>query len=94
MLGPSGGATASADAPAKDAGAAAAPEVPSAPAPAAAPAASAASDTGARRVVTQPEAQPIDLLDAAGAPLAKRLIPAGLVLVILLLLLRRHRRSD
>jgi hypothetical protein len=44
--------------------------------------------------VAQPEAQPIDLLDAAGAPLAKRLIPAGLVIIILLLLLRRRRRSD
>ena len=46
------------------------------------------------RKVAQPEAQPIDLLDAAGAPLAKRLIPVGVVVVILLLLLRRHRRSD
>ena len=52
-----------------------------------------AADAGVRRVA-QPEAQPIDLLDAAGAPLAKRLIPAGVIIVILLLLLRRHRRSD
>jgi carbon monoxide dehydrogenase subunit G len=52
-----------------------------------------AADAGVRRVA-QPEAQPIDLLDAAGAPLAKRLIPAGVILVILFLLLRRHRRSD
>jgi uncharacterized protein len=74
---------------------------------AAAPAANAPVDGGAAaatnapatgdaavRKVAQPEAQPIDLLDAAGAPLAKRLIPVGIVLVILLLLLRRHRRSD
>jgi hypothetical protein len=58
-----------------------------------APSAPAAADAGVRKVA-QPEARPIDLLDAAGAPLAKRLIPAGVVLVILLLLLRRHRRSD
>jgi hypothetical protein len=75
---------------AADAGAAPPTETSSAPAtPNAAPAA----DAGVRRVA-QPEAQPIDLLDAAGAPLAKRLIPVGVVLVILLLLLRRHRRSD
>jgi len=53
----------------------------------------AATDTGVRKVAL-PEAAPIDLLDAAGAPLAKRLIPVGIVLVVLLLLLRRHRRSD
>ena len=53
-----------------------------------------ATDAGVRRVA-QPEAQPIALLDAAGAPLAKRLIPVGVViLVILALLLRRRRRSD
>jgi carbon monoxide dehydrogenase subunit G len=86
VLGPSADATPAA--PAKDAGAAAA----SAPVESeAAPAANA--DTGVRKVA-QPEAQPIDLLDAAGAPLAKRLIPAGLVIIILLLLLRRRRRSD
>ena len=52
------------------------------------------STNGGVRKVAQPEAQPIDLLDAAGAPLAKRLIPVGVVVLILLLLLRRHRRSD
>ena len=78
---------------AKDAGAAAAPPAADTSAPSAPGAPTAAADTGVRRVA-QPEAQPIDLLDAAGAPLAKRLIPAGVVLVILFLLLRRHRRSD
>jgi uncharacterized protein len=86
VLGPSGTA-APAEAPAKDAGAAAAGPTTPSEAPSAAP------DAGVRKVA-QAETQPIDLLDAAGAPLAKRLIPAGLVLVILLLLLRRHRRSD
>ncbi len=68
----------------------------SAPTAATAPEAAAGAtttDTGVRKVA-QPEAAPIDLLDAAGAPLAKRLIPVGLVIIVLLLLLRRHRRSD
>ena len=51
------------------------------------------TETGVRKVA-QPEAAPFDLLDAAGAPLAKRLIPVGIVILIVLLLLRRHRRSD
>jgi carbon monoxide dehydrogenase subunit G len=74
-----------APAPAPSETAAAAPSAPSDGSP--------TTDAGVRRVA-QPEAQPIDLIDAAGAPLAKRLIPVGLVVVILLLLLRRHRRSD
>jgi carbon monoxide dehydrogenase subunit G len=91
VLGPSGDA---APAEAKDAGAAAA-SPPTENASAATPSAPStpSADSGVRKVA-QPETQPIDLLDAAGAPLAKRLIPAGVVLVILLLLLRRHRRSD
>jgi uncharacterized protein len=90
VLGPSADATQAA-AP-KDAGAAAA-TAPSGTDAAPSANAALAPDAGVRKVA-QPEAQPIDLLDAAGAPLAKRLIPAGLVLIILLLLLRRHRRSD
>ena len=90
VLGPSGEA-APADTAPKDVGAAASPTTESSTPPSAA--APSAPDTGVRKVA-QPETQPIDLLDAAGAPLAKRLIPAGIVLVILLLLLRRHRRSD
>jgi uncharacterized protein len=47
------------------------------------------------RVVDSPEAEPVDLLEAAGAPVAKRLAPALLVLTVLWLLsvfLRRRRR--
>jgi hypothetical protein len=73
---------------------AAAADAEAAPAPSAdAPPAASASETGVRKIA-QPEAQPIDLLDAAGAPLAKRLIPVGIVVIVLLLLLRRHRRSS
>jgi uncharacterized protein len=53
----------------------------------AAPAASAAP-AGVRKL-DMPAAAPVDLLDAAGAPIAKRLIPAGVVMVILLWLIRR-----
>ena len=60
---------------------------------AAATSAPVAMDAGPRKIA-QPEARPIDLLDAAGAPLAKRLVPVGLILIIVFLLLRRHRRSD
>lgn len=80
VLGPS---ATEAEPAAKDAGTATAAEEAATPA---------ASD-GVRKVA-QPEAQPIDLIDAAGAPLAKRLIPVGLIVIILLLLLRRRRRSD
>jgi carbon monoxide dehydrogenase subunit G len=47
------------------------------------------------RVVDSPEPQPVDLLEAAGAPVAKRLAPAVIGLTILWLLsifLRRRRR--
>ncbi len=44
------------------------------------------------RKIVSPEAQPIDLLDAAGAPMLKRLAPIGLAILVLLLLLRRRRR--
>lgn len=64
------------------------------PTDAPAPAATATAPESGVRKVAQPEAAPIDLLDAAGAPLAKRLIPVGVVIILLLLLLRRHRRSD
>jgi uncharacterized protein len=48
------------------------------------------------RIVNAPEAEPVDLLDAAGAPLAKRLAPAAVGLTILWLLsifVRRRRRN-
>ena len=53
-----------------------------------------ASDTGVR-VVDSPDAEPVDLLEAAGAPVAKRALPvvAGLTLLWLLsVFLRRRRR--
>jgi carbon monoxide dehydrogenase subunit G len=48
------------------------------------------------RVVDSPEPQPVDLLEAAGAPVVKRLAPAVIGLTILWLLsifLRRRRRG-
>ena len=48
--------------------------------------------SAAVRKIEGPEAQPIDLLDAAGAPMLKRLAPVGIVLLVLLFLLRRRRR--
>jgi carbon monoxide dehydrogenase subunit G len=42
------------------------------------------------RKISHAAAKPVDLLDAAGAPVAKRLIPVGIVALILLILLRRR----
>jgi carbon monoxide dehydrogenase subunit G len=44
------------------------------------------------RKVEMPEAKPVDLLEAAGAPVAKRLLPVGIVALLLLVLLGRRRR--
>jgi carbon monoxide dehydrogenase subunit G len=49
--------------------------------------------SGGARTIDSPEAQPVDLLRAAGAPVLKRLIPAAVVIlvvvvVVLILLLR------
>jgi carbon monoxide dehydrogenase subunit G len=44
-----------------------------------------------RKIESRP-AQPVDLLDAAGGSMAKRLAPVGIGLLLLLLLLRRRRR--
>ncbi len=76
--------------------AASAPEATATPEVAAAPVATAspqaATESGPRRV-DSPEAQPVDLLQAAGAPVAKRLLPVagGLLLVLLLVLWLRRR---
>lgn len=51
-----------------------------------------AEDAPVVRRVDSPVAAPVDLLDAAGAPLAKRLLPVGLVVLVLLLVWRRRRR--
>ncbi len=64
---------------------------------AAAAAAQAVADSAATpvvKVVNAPEAEPVDLLDAAGAPVAKRALPvvAGLTALWLLSLFVRRRR--
>jgi carbon monoxide dehydrogenase subunit G len=56
--------------------------------------ADAAPATPAVRKIEGPEAQPIDLIDTAGGAMLKRLLPLGLVAVILLIVLRRRGRSD
>lgn len=45
------------------------------------------------RTIDAPEPEAVDLLDTAGAPVAKRLLPVVAVLLVLLLLRRRRRRS-
>jgi carbon monoxide dehydrogenase subunit G len=47
----------------------------------------------ARRTTPRPQEDAIDLLDVAGAPIAKRLAPVALVLLLILLLWRRSHRS-
>jgi carbon monoxide dehydrogenase subunit G len=84
-------AAAPAEAPAAAAAAAAAAPAETATAQAAGPAAPAQPTV---RKIDAPAAAPVDLLDAAGAPLAKRLIPAGIVTLLLLILLRRFLRKD
>ena len=44
-----------------------------------------------RRIESRP-AEPVDLLDAAGAPVAKRAVPVAIGVLVLFLLLRRRRR--
>lgn len=65
-------------------------EVPPTGAPAADGTAPAAAATGPRRI-DSPEAEPVDLLDTAGVPVAKRAAPLLLVLLVLIFLLRRRR---
>jgi uncharacterized protein len=48
--------------------------------------------SGPRRI-EQREAEPIDLIDTAGASIVKRLAPVVIVLLVLVVLLRRRRRS-
>jgi hypothetical protein len=45
----------------------------------------------ARRIESRP-AEPVDLLQTAGAPVAKRLIPAALLILLILLVLRRRKK--
>ena len=51
-----------------------------------------ADDAPAVRRIDAPEAAPVDLLDTAGAPLAKRLVPAFVVALLAFVLLRRRRK--
>ena len=54
----------------------------------------AAADTGVR-VIHSPEAEPVDLMDAAGGAVAKRLVPvlAGVTLLAILIWLFRRKKS-
>ena len=61
------------------------------PAAPTAPSSGSSSSSGPRRI-DSPEAKPIDLLDAGGAPIAKRVGPIVGVLVVVLWLLRRRRK--
>jgi carbon monoxide dehydrogenase subunit G len=79
------GAPAPADDPGEPVAASAAVETPGEqPAP--------APDAPAVRKIAAPEAAPVDLLDTAGAPLAKRLVPAFVVALLAFVLLRRRRK--
>jgi hypothetical protein len=44
------------------------------------------------RVIDSPEAEPVDLMDAAGASLAKRAVPLFIVGLVLFVVIRRTRR--
>ncbi|HUI47136.1 MAG TPA: SRPBCC family protein [Acidimicrobiia bacterium] len=52
----------------------------------------AAPMTGPRRI-DSPEAEPVDLLDVAGAPLSKRLVPLGIAALVLFIVWRIARRG-
>ncbi len=80
--GASNGSSAATAAPAAAASAGAA----SADAPAAAP-------SGPRKIASTGPVEPVDLLGATGAPLAKRLLPLVGVLIVLLVLLRLRKRN-
>lgn len=51
------------------------------------------AETPTVRTIDAPEPEPIDLMATAGSPIAKRLIPAGVVLAIILLIIRSLRGS-
>ena len=66
-----------------------------APKPTEAPKPAAAAPTQAAqgpRRIQHAEAPPVDLLETAGVPVVKRLLPLGIVALVLLLLLGRRRR--
>lgn len=45
------------------------------------------------RKIDQPETAPVDLLDTAGAPIAKRVVPVAIVVILLILLGRRRHNK-
>ena len=45
------------------------------------------------RLIDSPQAKPVDLLDAAGGSVLKRVVPIVVVVAILLVLVRRRRRA-
>jgi uncharacterized protein len=51
-----------------------------------------APDAPAVRKIDAPEAAPVDLIDTAGAPLAKRLLPAFIIALLAFVALRRRKR--
>ncbi len=51
----------------------------------------AAGAAGVRRI-DSPEAEPVDLMDAAGASVAKRAVPVLVALLVLFVMIRRRRR--
>jgi hypothetical protein len=63
--------------------------------PAAAEAAAPPANEGGVRVIDSPEAEPVDLMDAAGGAVAKRLVPvlAGVTLLAILIWLFRRKKS-
>jgi carbon monoxide dehydrogenase subunit G len=68
-----------------------APTQTSAPVEAPAPSSTATPSTGPRRIESQ-EVEPIDLFDAAGAPVGKRLLPVALAAIVGFVLWRMFRR--
>src|SRR4051812_48176095 len=62
-----------------------------APAPAVQPTNGAAATSGVRKI-DSPEAEPVDLMDAAGASVAKRAIPVVVTLLLLFVVVRRVRK--
>jgi carbon monoxide dehydrogenase subunit G len=51
-----------------------------------------APDAPVVRKITAPDAAPVDLVNTAGAPLAKRIVPVFLVALVLFVVLRRRKR--
>lgn len=78
---------------APSAGAAEAAEQVSVPSATAGPAVGAAAEASAVRKIDSPEPRAVDLLDTAGAPVAKRIVPLIVVLLGVFILWRLRRRG-